>query len=172
MFNILKRIKTMANDFLTSIDSALSDIVAAHGTANNVDLTNLHTEIMAEVTTQTDALITALSSTQAELAGTQNALNTLQTSVSADEGVEASLVARVTQLETALTHTVKSLATGNSVDATAAATAALAGAPVDSASTASGSTLAAGTDATVTGDGATTTAGSAVEQAADAAPKV
>lgn len=54
-----------------------------------------------------------------------NTIATLKTSLTADEGVEASLVQRVGDVETALTDVVNHLAAGNTTAATETATAAL-----------------------------------------------
>lgn len=129
MFNIFRGIRKLMSEFLTNIDAAIDKIVVCHGAAVGADLSNLKTEIMAEVKTNTDALTSTLNAAQADLSAAQSSLATLQTSLTADEGVEASLVSRVHDLETALTHVVNHLANDNSTDAANAASAALAAPP-------------------------------------------
>ncbi len=125
MFNNFKRIKHMVSDFLANIDAAIDKIVVAHGAATGADLSNLKTEVLAEVKTATDALHSELSDTQAQLAAAQTTAETLKTSLTIDEGADAALVARVSDLELALTHVVNHLSNDNPDDALAAANAGL-----------------------------------------------
>lgn len=121
MFNIFKGIKEFMSDFLTKLDAAIANIVVAHGTATNSDLSNLKTEVMTAIKAEVDNLHTTLNDTQAQLASAEQELKTLRASLLADEGVDSALLARVADVETGLTHVVNHLANGNTEDAANAA---------------------------------------------------
>lgn len=123
--HILKELKKLMSKFLDDLDAAIDKITTAHGAATGADLSQLKTEVLAEVKVVTDAQTQLLGTVQADLAASQSNVASLQSSLVADEGIASSLLARVTDVETGLTHVVNHLANGNTADALAAATAVL-----------------------------------------------
>lgn len=123
--NLLKKMEKIMSDFLDSIKDRIDAVASLTGAAAQREADAVHKEVAAQV------------------AGFQSSITTLQESLKADEGVEASLLADVADTKQAITNILGALLTGNTplatqlaqqavgTDETAAAAAAIAGAPAD-----------------------------------------